>query len=101
MQALFSSLAYASYVNYNCSESELAQYGLDKPYAEITVDYQEEAPDEENTEDVESADSAAATDDAAADDVIADDTTANEVASDGVDTDSVSVGTDSEEVSED
>lgn len=95
-----SSLAYASYVNYNCSESELAQYGLDKPYAEITVDYQEEAPDEENTEDVESADSAAATDDAAADDVIADDTTANEVASDGVDTDSVSVGTDSEEVSE-
>ena len=95
-----SGLAYASYVNYNCSESELAQYGLDKPYAEITVDYQEEAPDEENTEDVESADSAAATDDAAADDVIADDTTANEVASDGVDTDSVSVGTDSEEVSE-
>ena len=95
-----SSLAYASYVNYNCSESELAQYGLDKPYAEITVDYQEKAPDEENTEDVESADSAAATDDAAADDVIADDTTANEVASDGVDTDSVSVGTDSEEVSE-
>lgn len=95
-----SSLAYASYVNYNCSESELAQYGLDKPYAEITVDYQEEAPDEENTEDVESADSAAATDDAAADDVIADDTTANEVASDGADTDSVSVGTDSEEVSE-
>lgn len=135
-----SSLAYESYVNYNCSESELAQYGLDKPYAEITVDYQEEAPDEENTEDVESADSAAATDDAAADDaaidstetnetiaddavaddaaigsteidrttaddttaddVIADDTTANEVASDGVDTDSVSVGTDSEEVSE-
>ena len=95
-----SSLAYASYVNYNCSESELAQYGLDEPYAEITVDYQEEAPDEENTEDVESADSAAATDDAAADDVIADDTTANEVASDGVDTDSVSVGTDSEEVSE-
>lgn len=95
-----SSLAYASYVNYNCSESELAQYGLDKPYAEITVDYQEEAPDEENAEDVESADSAAATDDAAADDVIADDTTANEVASDGVDTDSVSVGTDSEEVSE-
>ena len=95
-----SSLAYASYVNYNCSESELAQYGLDKPYAEITVDYQEEAPDEENTVDVESADSAAATDDTAADDVIADDTTANEVASDGVDTDSVSVGTDSEEVSE-
>lgn len=104
-----SSLAYASYVNYNCSESELAQYGLDKPYAEITVDYQEEAPDEENTEDVESADSAAATDDAAADDTaidstetretIADDTT-NEAASNETDMDSVNAGTDSEEGSE-
>ena len=109
-----SSLAYASYVNYNCSESELAQYGLDKPYAEITVDYQEEAPDEENTEDVESADSAAATDDAAADDTaidstetretIADGTTAddttNEAASNETDMDSVNAGTDSEEGSE-
>ena len=38
-----SSMAYASYVNYNCAEDELSQYGLDKPYAEITVDYQEEA----------------------------------------------------------
>ena len=109
-----SSLAYASYVNYNCSESELAQYGLDKPYAEITVDYQEEAPDEENTEDVESADSAAATDDAAADDTaidstetretIADGTTAddttNEAASNETDIDSVNAGTDSEEGSE-
>ena len=75
-----SSLAYASYVNYNCSESELAQYGLDKPYAKITVDYQEEAPDEENAEDTEPTDNASATDD--------------------VDTDSVSVGTDSEEASE-
>ena len=109
LESSLSSLAYASYVNYNCSESELAQYGLDKPYAEITVDYQEEAPDEKNTEDVESADSAAATDDAAADDTaidstetretIADDTT-NEAASNETDMDSVNAGTDSEEGSE-
>ena len=37
-----SSMAYASFVNYDCSDEELSQYGLDKPYAEITVDYQEE-----------------------------------------------------------
>ena len=90
-----SGLAYASYVNYNCSKSELAQYGLDKPYAEITVDYQEEAPDEENTEDVKTADSAATADDAAADDTIA-----NEAASNETDMDSVNAGTDSEEDSE-
>ena len=41
-----SSMAYASYVNYNCAEDELSQYGLDKPYAEITVDYQEEVKKE-------------------------------------------------------
>ena len=90
-----SGLAYASYVNYNCSKSELAQYGLDKPYAEITVDYQEEAPDEENTEDVKTADNAATADDAAADDTIA-----NEAASNETDMDSVNAGTDSEEDSE-
>ena len=90
-----SSLAYASYVNYNCSKSELAQYGLDKPYAEITVDYQEEAPDEENTEDVKTADSAATADDAAADDTIA-----NEAALNETDMDSVNAGTDSKEDSE-
>ena len=90
-----SGLAYASYVNYNCSKSELAQYGLDKPYAEITVDYQEEAPDEENAEDVKTADSAATADDAAADDTIA-----NEAASNETDMDSVNAGTDSKEDSE-
>ena len=37
-----SGMAYASFVNYDCSDEELSQYGLDKPYAEITVDYQEE-----------------------------------------------------------
>ena len=41
-----SSMAYASYVNYNCSEDQLFQYGLDKPYAKITVDYQEEVEKE-------------------------------------------------------
>ena len=90
-----SGLAYASYVNYNCSKSELAQYGLDKPYAEITVDYQEEATDEENTEDVKTADNAATADDAAADDTIA-----NEAASNETDMDSVNAGTDSKEDSE-
>lgn len=37
-----SGMAYESFVNYDCSDEELSQYGLDKPYAEITVDYQEE-----------------------------------------------------------
>ena len=37
-----SGMAYASFVNYDCSDEELSQYGLDKPYTEITVDYREE-----------------------------------------------------------
>ena len=52
LASALSSMAYASYVNYNCAEDELSQYGLDKPYAEITVDYQEkvekESTDDEN-----------------------------------------------------
>ena len=52
LASALSSVAYASYVNYNCAEDELSQYGLDKPYAEITVDYQEkvekESTDDEN-----------------------------------------------------
>lgn len=52
LASALSSMAYASYVNYNCAEEELSQYGLDKPYAEITVDYQEkvekESTDDEN-----------------------------------------------------
>lgn len=52
LASTLSSMAYASYVNYNCAEDELSQYGLDKPYAEITVDYQEkvekESTDDEN-----------------------------------------------------
>ena len=46
LASTLSSVAYASYVNYNCAEDELSQYGLDKPYAEITVDYQEEVEKE-------------------------------------------------------
>ena len=46
LASTLSSVAYASYVNYNCAEDELSQYGLDKPYAEITVDYQEEVEDD-------------------------------------------------------
>ena len=52
LASTLSSVAYASYVNYNCAEDEFSQYGLDKPYAEITVDYQEkvekESTDDEN-----------------------------------------------------
>ena len=46
LASTLSSVDYASYVNYNCAEDELSQYGLDKPYAEITVDYQEEVEKE-------------------------------------------------------
>ena len=52
LASALSSMAYSSYVNYNCAEDELSQYGLDKPYAEITVCYQEkvkkESTDDEN-----------------------------------------------------
>ena len=50
LASALSSMAYASYVNYNCAEDELSQYGLDKPYAEIAVDYQEEV-EKESTDD--------------------------------------------------
>ena len=33
------SIAYGSFVNYNCKD--LSEYGLDKPYGTITIDYQE------------------------------------------------------------
>ena len=42
LASTLSSVAYASYVNYNCAEDELSQYGLDKPYAE------KESTDDEN-----------------------------------------------------
>lgn len=55
LASALSSMAYASYVNYNCTDDKLSQYGLDKPYAEITADYQEEvekdSTDEKNSTD--------------------------------------------------
>ena len=50
LASALSSMAYSSYVNYNCAEDEFSQYGLDKPYAEIIVDYQEEV-EKESTDD--------------------------------------------------
>ena len=62
LASTLSSVAYASYVNYNCAEDELSQYGLDKPYAEITVDYQEkvekESTDDENEAEEDTAEEA-------------------------------------------
>lgn len=45
------SLEYASFVNYNCEDD--SEYGLDEPYAMITVDYQEEVTTEVETEETE------------------------------------------------
>lgn len=54
----FSTLEYASFVNYNASEAEMESYGLNEPYANITVDYEEEVPEKETdnlkTEETES-----------------------------------------------
>ena len=58
LASALSSMAYASYVNYNCAKDELSQYGLDKPYAEITVDYQEEV-EKESTDDENEAENGA------------------------------------------
>ena len=52
-----SGVAYASFVNYDCTEDELSQYGLDKPYAEIMVDYQEEV-EKDSTDDENEAENA-------------------------------------------
>ena len=57
LASALSSMAYSSYVNYNCEDDELSQYGLDKPYAEIIADYQEEV---EIQKDEDESDSAAA-----------------------------------------
>ena len=52
-----SGVAYASFVNYDCTKDELSQYGLDKPYAEIMVDYQEEV-EKDSTDDENEAENA-------------------------------------------
>lgn len=44
--------AYDQFVNYNAED--LSQYGLDKPYATITVDYQEEVKDDDSSDSTDS-----------------------------------------------
>lgn len=104
-----SSMAYASFVNYDCSDEELSQYGLDKPYAEITVDYQEEvekdSTDEENEAENGSEDATEAYEDASQDEEnttdseknTADDTAENDDAENVSDIDANETATDSEE----
>lgn len=41
------SIAYESFVNYNCKD--LSEYGLDKPYGTITIDYQEEVEEKSDS----------------------------------------------------
>ena len=41
------SIAYGSFVNYNCKD--LSEYGLDKPYGTITIDYQEEVEEKSDS----------------------------------------------------
>ena len=57
----FGSMAYSSLADYKCDEK--SKYGLDKPYATITVDYQEEVADDD-TQDNTTAPSEAADEDA-------------------------------------
>lgn len=104
-----SSMAYASFVDYNCTENELSQYGLDKPYAEITVDYQEEvekdSTDEENEAENGSEDATEAYEDASQDEEnttdseknTAEDTAENDDAENVSDIDANETATDSEE----
>ena len=47
--------AFDEFVNYNAED--LSQYGLDKPYATITVDYQEEAEEDSSESDSEASES--------------------------------------------
>lgn len=49
LTSAFSSMAYDSLVNYKCEDK--SEYGLDKPYAVITVDYQEEQQDTDKEDD--------------------------------------------------
>ena len=57
----FGSMAYSSLADYKCDDK--SKYGLDKPYATITVDYQEEVADDD-TQDNMTAPSEAADEDA-------------------------------------
>lgn len=58
MMSAVGTLSYDDFVDYNCSD--LSEYGLEKPYAVLTVDYQEtvEAATEESEESTETAEEA-------------------------------------------
>ena len=45
----FGSMAYSSLADYKCDDK--SKYGLDKPYATITVDYKEEVADDDTQDD--------------------------------------------------
>ena len=47
----FGSMAYSSLADYKCDDK--SKYGLDKPYATITADYQEEVADDDTDEDTQ------------------------------------------------
>ena len=90
----FGSMAYNSFVNYKCDDK--SEYGLDDPYAVITVDYQEEvesdsedSDDTDNTEDTSSSTEENSTDTSESDDTdTADEDTAEATDSDTSDADS-------------
>lgn len=50
---ILSGFEYNREVNYNCSEEELASYGLDQPVAELTIDYTIDEVDMKSVEQVE------------------------------------------------
>ena len=81
------SFAYEDFVNYNAED--LSQYGLDKPYATITVDYQEEVKDD-STDSTESDSTASESD--SEDSSAADNTDASESDSDASESDSADSG---------
>lgn len=47
MASSFSALEYASFVNYDASEEEMESYGLNKPYANVILNYEEEVSKKE------------------------------------------------------
>ena len=89
----FGSMAYNSFVNYKCDDK--SEYGLDDPYAVITVDYQEEvesdsedSDDTDNTEDTSSSTEENSTDTSESDDTdTADEDTSETTDSDTSDAD--------------
>ena len=56
----FGSMAYSSLADYKCDDK--SKYGLDKPYATITVDYQEEVADDDTQDDTTASGETADTD---------------------------------------